>query len=106
KELYEHMTVEAMIRFTAGFYPRWRKDLEERYLRSFDLPAGRAIKALSRGMRTKLALLLAFSRGAELLILDEPTSGLDPAVSEEVLQTIIRHVATEEMTIFFSSHQI
>jgi ABC-2 type transport system ATP-binding protein len=106
KELYEHLTVEAMIRFTAGFYPRWRKDLEERYLRSFDLPAGRPIKALSRGMRTKLALLLAFSRGAELLILDEPTSGLDPAVSEEVLQTIIRHVATEQMTIFFSSHQI
>jgi ABC-2 type transport system ATP-binding protein len=106
KELYEHMTIADMIRFTAGFYPRWRKDLEERYLRSFELPADRAIKALSRGMRTKLALLLAFARGAELLILDEPTSGLDPAISEEVLQAIIRHVATEQMTIFFSSHQI
>ena len=45
-------------------------------------------------------------RGAELLILDEPTSGLDPAVSEEVLQALVSHVASEQMTVFFSSHQI
>jgi ABC-2 type transport system ATP-binding protein len=57
-------------------------------------------------MRTKLALLLVFCRGAELLLLDEPTSGLDPAAIEEVLQAVVAHVAREEMTIFFSSHQI
>src|SRR5712692_5274099 len=73
KDLYDSMTVEEMIRFTAAFFPRWRRDLEQRYLRKFELPAGRKIKALSRGMRTKLALLLALGRGAELLVLDEPT---------------------------------
>ena len=57
-------------------------------------------------MRTKLALLLALCRGAELLILDEPTAGLDPAMTEEVLQALVAHVAREEMTVFFSSHQI
>jgi ABC-2 type transport system ATP-binding protein len=57
-------------------------------------------------MRTKLALLLALCRGAELLILDEPTSGLDPAMTEEVLRALVNHVAAEEMTVFFSSHQI
>jgi ABC-2 type transport system ATP-binding protein len=106
KELYDYMDVDAMIRFTAGFYPRWRAELQARYLAKFELPAGRKIKTLSRGMRTKLALLLALCRGAELLILDEPTSGLDPAVTEEVLQALVSHVAGEEMTVFFSSHQI
>lgn len=106
KDLYDYMTVADMIRFTAAFSRRWRGDLEQRYLRSFDLPAARKVKALSRGMRTKLALLLALCRGAELLILDEPTSGLDPAMTEEVLQALVRHVAREEMTVFFSSHQI
>ena len=106
KELYGYMTVEDMIRFTSPFFPKWRRDLEQRYLRKFDLPLQRKVKQLSRGMRTKLSLLLALCRGAELLILDEPTSGLDPAIAEEVLQAIVGHVANEEMTVFFSSHQI
>jgi ABC-2 type transport system ATP-binding protein len=106
KDLYDYMTVEEMIRFTAAFFPRWRADLEQRYLRAFELPADRKVRALSRGTRTKLALLLALCRGAELLILDEPTSGLDPAMTEEVLQALVAHVASEEMTVFFSSHQI
>ncbi len=106
KDLYDYMTVDEMIRFTAAFFPRWRADLEQRYRRSFELPADRKVKALSRGTRTKLALLLALCRGAELLILDEPTSGLDPAMTEEVLQALVAHVASEEMTVFFSSHQI
>jgi len=106
KELYPYFTVGEMVRFTAAFYPRWRTELEARYLRAFELPADRKVKALSHGMRTKLALLLAFCRGAELLVLDEPTSGLDPAMTEEVLQALVSHVAREEMTVFFSSHQI
>ena len=106
KDLYDYMTVGGMIRFTAAFFPRWRADLEQRYLRSFELPLDRKVKALSRGTRTKLALLLALCRGAALLILDEPTSGLDPAMTEEVLQALVTHVASEELTVFFSSHQI
>ena len=106
KDLYGYMTVEEMIRFTAPFFPRWRADLEKKYLRQFELPPDRKIKVLSRGMRTKLALLLALCRGAELLIVDEPTSGLDPAMAEEALQAVVGQVADEHMTVFFSSHQI
>jgi len=106
KDLYDYMTVAEMVRFTAPFFPRWRADLEQRYLHKFELPPDRKVKALSRGMRTKLALLLALCRGAELLVLDEPTSGLDPAMTEEVLQALVAHAAGEEMTVFFSSHQI
>ena len=106
KDLYDYMSVAEMIRFTVAFSPRWRADLEQRYLRRFELPPDRKVKTLSRGTRTKLALLLALCRGAELLILDEPTSGLDPAMTEEVLQALVAHVASEEMTVFFSSHQI
>lgn len=106
KTLYDYMTVERIIRFTAAFYPRWRRDLEERYVRTFELPLERRVKALSLGMRSKLLLLLALCRGAELLIIDEPTAGLDPAISEEVLQALVAYVGGEGATVFFSSHQI
>jgi len=106
KDLYDTMTLAQMIAFTRPFYPRWRRDLEAKYLRAFELPVDRTLKTLSRGTRTKAALLLALCRGADLLILDEPTSGLDPAASEDVLQALVRHVAHEDTTIVFSSHQI
>jgi len=106
KGLYDAMTVRGMIRYTASFYPQWSRELEERYLRRFELPAERGIKDLSRGMRTKLALLLALCRNADLLVLDEPTTGLDPAATEDVLQALVGHAADRGCTVFFSSHQL
>ena len=106
KDLFNAFTVAQMIRFTSRFYPGWRSDLEERFTRQFALPPTQRIQTLSRGMRTRLALLLALSRGAELLMLDEPTSGLDPAAAEEVLQALVHQVAQNGVTVFFSSHQI
>jgi ABC-2 type transport system ATP-binding protein len=106
KELYPYMTVEQIIRFTRPFFPKWRDDLERRYLKMFELPPKRKIPDLSKGMRSKLMLLLAISRGAELLILDEPTDGLDPAATEDVLRELVAIAASEGTTMFFSSHQL
>jgi len=106
KPLFDYMTVQDVIRFTAAFYPQWRQDLEQYYLATFGIAPAMKVKTLSRGMRTGLALVLALCRNARLLILDEPTSGLDPAMSEQVLQALVRHVASAETTVFFSSHQI
>jgi ABC-2 type transport system ATP-binding protein len=106
KELYPYMTVEQTIRFTRPFFHKWRDDLERRYLDMFDLPRTRKIPDLSKGMRSKLMLLLAICRGAELLILDEPTDGLDPAATEDVLRELVDITAANGTTIFFSSHQL
>jgi ABC-2 type transport system ATP-binding protein len=106
KELYPFMTVAEIIRFSRPFFPQWRDDLERRYLKIFDLKPSKKIPDLSKGMRSKLMLLLAISRGAELLILDEPTDGLDPAAVEEVLRELIALSASDGTTIFFSSHQL
>jgi ABC-2 type transport system ATP-binding protein len=105
KRLYDYMTVEQIVRFTKSFFPHWNHDLERRLMDQFELPPGRRIRQLSKGMRTKLALLLGFARGCELLILDEPTEGLDPGAIEDVLQIVVSLVA-EGTTVFFSSHQI
>jgi ABC-2 type transport system ATP-binding protein len=105
KRLYDYMTVAQLIRFTKAFYPTWRDDVERRLLADFRLPPDRAIRKLSKGMRTQTALLLALARGAELLILDEPTEGLDPVVTEKVLELVVG-AAAGGATVFFSSHQI
>jgi ABC-2 type transport system ATP-binding protein len=105
KEFYPFLTVRQMIDFTRAFYPQWRREWEERCLRDYELPLERKTGKLSKGTRSKLALLLAFSRGAELQILDEPTDGLDPVAIEVFLHHVVA-LAGEGQTIFFSSHQL
>ena len=92
KQLYGYMTVEQMIRFTRSFYSDWRVDIERRLLSTYELPLNRKIDSLSKGMRTKLALLLAFARQPEVLILDEPSEGLDPMGIEQMLESLVAPV--------------
>lgn len=105
KQMYGFMTVEQIIAFTRSLYPKWRPDRERDLRKAFQLPGNRLVKDLSKGMRTKLALLLALSRGADLLILDEPSEGLDPVSTEILLQQVVL-AASDGATVFFSSHQL
>src|SRR5580704_12155077 len=105
KPLYGYMTVEQIVRFTSRFYGDWRPDEAQRLLADYRLPAKEKVRSLSKGMRTKLALLLAFARRPELLILDEPSEGLDPIGIEELLLALVSQAAAG-VTVFFSSHQL
>lgn len=105
KDVYPYFTVEQAVRFARAFYPNWRADAERRLMQAYALPPERKVKCLSRGMRTKLALLLALARRPRLLILDEPSDGLDPVSVEELLQSLTV-AASEGATVFFSSHRI
>jgi beta-exotoxin I transport system ATP-binding protein len=91
--------VAAIDRLRGSIDPARRDVLAER----LDLDLGRRLRELSSGNRRKVALLLAFASGAELLILDEPTNGLDPLVQHEFLR-LLRETREEGTTIFLSSH--
>jgi ABC-2 type transport system ATP-binding protein len=105
KRLYGYMTVEQMVLFTRSFFSDWRPAMADRLLDQFRLPRKQKVRSLSKGMRTKLALLLALARRPKLLILDEPSEGLDPHGIEQLLQSLVVQAA-EGVAVFFSSHQI
>jgi ABC-2 type transport system ATP-binding protein len=103
--LYDWMTVREIGWFTAGFYG---SGFLERYVRlagEYQLPLGRKIKALSKGMRAKVSLALALAHEPELLVLDEPTSGLDTLARREFLEGMV-DIAAAGRTVLLSSHQI
>lgn len=66
----------------------------------------KTVRQMSKGMRMKLALVMALSHRPRLLILDEPTSGLDPLVRRELLEQISGVIRDEGRTVIFSSHII
>lgn len=106
KELLPQLDVAGTITLVRGFFPNWRAELEREMLKQFALPLSQRVSSLSKGMRAKLALLLACCREAELLILDEPTDGLDPASSEQLLETLIGMIAETGLTVLMSSHHL
>jgi ABC-2 type transport system ATP-binding protein len=102
--LYDALTIPQLVAFCRATAPRWNGEAVTRYLRLFGLPLTGTVGRLSKGMKSQLALCLALGSEPDLLILDEPTTGLDPLARHEFLSTIVREVAAEGKTLFFSSH--
>jgi ABC-2 type transport system ATP-binding protein len=104
RDLPGWMRVEELLRYTQAFYPGWDESYAESLRKQFCLEPSARIKNLSRGELAKMALLVALAYRPELLVLDEPSSGLDPVVRRDILEAIVRTVADEGRTVFFSSH--
>ena len=57
----------------------------------------------SKGMKKKLAVVLALIHSPRLLILDEPTNGLDPYATRE-LHEIMKELRAAGCAVLFSTH--
>ncbi|MBD2843083.1 ATP-binding cassette domain-containing protein [Erythrobacter sp. KMU-140] len=67
--------------------------------------ADRTIRQLSKGMAQTVQLLGTLVHRPRLVVLDEPFSGLD-AINQGKLETMIRALADEGVTVIFSTHVI
>lgn len=100
----EDWTLNDVEKAVSMFYKNWNSSIYEKYLKEFNLARDKKVKDLSRGIRMKLMIAVAFSHEAKLLILDEPTSGLDPVARDEFLDVLRDYIEDEEKSVIFSSH--
>ena len=89
------------------YFARLRGDVDtarrDELIQRFELDPRKKAGTYSKGNRQKVALIVALSSNAELLLLDEPTAGLDPLM-ETVFQEYILAMAAEGRTVMLSSH--
>jgi ABC-2 type transport system ATP-binding protein len=101
--LAERLTGRAQVRATArlrGMSDDGRApDLADRLGLDLDRPA----RALSRGNRQKLAVVLALLSRPRLLVLDEPTTGFDPLV-QRAFSALLREHTAAGGSVLLSSH--
>jgi len=96
------MTGQKLINFVAKLRGVTTKRANE-LCEYFDVNARVKIYHMSKGMKQKIALVLAFMHDPEILLLDEPTSGLDPLMQEKFCDLILKEKERGK-TIMLSSH--
>ena len=69
----------------------------------FEIDTNMQIKKMSKGMKQKIAIIMALMHNPEILLLDEPTSGLDPLMQEKFIR-LIKKEKQNGKTIILSSH--
>ncbi|MFW2488929.1 ABC transporter ATP-binding protein [Clostridium chromiireducens] len=125
QEVYDNIEVKSKIGYVADenimqtnfkvsdilkYYRYSYKDFNEEKFnelnRTFNIPLNKYIFQLSKGMKMRLSIVLAFSINAKYLILDEPTSGLDAILKNKLLKIFIDEVIENNTTIIISSHHL
>ena len=100
------ITLRDIMNFYKGLYPEFNEEKFYKINKIFKIPLNKRFLQLSKGMKMRVNLMIAFSLNAELLVLDEPTSGLDPILKEKVLKLIIEEVSDGDKSIIISSHNL
>jgi ABC-2 type transport system ATP-binding protein len=98
------MRVKDIVAMIAAYHTTWNDSVRSELQREFELQDDVRISALSKGMRAKLALLMALAFEPDMLILDEPAGGLDAAARRNFIETILSRYQETGKTIFLSSH--
>ncbi len=100
-----YMTSEQLLRFYQDFFPDFDREAALSMIKSLSLDLKQKLKAMSKGTREKLQLILTMSRRARVYLLDEPIAGVDPAARDYILRTIIGNYS-EGALIVISTHLI
>jgi len=99
------MKVQDMLDFFSDFYQDFDAAKAADMLKALSIEPSAQIKALSKGTKEKVQLILVMARKAKLYLLDEPIGGVDPAVRDYILSTIIKNY-NPEASVIISTHLI
>lgn len=100
------ITLKEILNYYKSIYPNFDEDKFYKINKIFKIPLNKRFLQLSKGMKMRVNLMIAFSLNCELLVLDEPTSGLDPILKEKVLKIIMNEVYSKEKSVIISSHNL
>ncbi len=103
--LPDWMKVKDVMKMFEDFYENFDIKKAEDMLGKLNINGEERLKALSKGTKEKVQLILVMSRSAKLYLLDEPIGGVDPAARDYILNTIIT-TYNPDASVVISTHLI
>jgi ABC-2 type transport system ATP-binding protein len=105
-QAYPDIKVRHALKAASWFYPSWDAGLADSLLADFGLPADKALKKLSRGLRSALGIVIGLAARAEVTLFDEPYAGLDAVARQVFYDRLLADYAECPRTILLSTHLI
>lgn len=100
---FDGMTGKTFLDFMAKLRGMKDHGKRNRLIERLQFDANTPIRKMSKGMKQKVGLVVAFMHDPELIILDEPTSGLDPLMQKVFIELVLEEKA-RGTTFLMSSH--
>lgn len=102
----EDLCVRHVLTAARHLLPGWDGDFADQLLDDFQLPLGRKVKKLSRGMRSALGVVIGLASRAPLTLFDEPYLGLDAVARQLFYDRLLADYAERPRTVVLSTHLI
>lgn len=104
---FHNSTTEGLKNFYKGIYPDFDEQMFVDFAKYFpSINPKASIRRLSKGMKKQVAFWIAICCKPDILVLDEPVDGLDPMMRHQVWALIMNEVASREVTVLISSHNL
>ena len=105
-QAYPDFKVGHALRAASWFYPNWDASLADTLIADFELRPNKAIKKLSRGLRSALGIVIGLAARAEVTLFDEPYAGLDAVARQIFYDRLLADYAECPRTVLLSTHLI
>lgn len=103
---YNFMTISQIEKFYSAFFPKWKKEAYYELMEKLEVLPEQKLSTMSCGQRSQVALGLILAQDPDLMILDDYSMGLDAGYRRLFLDYLKDYAASEEKTIFITSHII
>ena len=103
------MRVGDLLSFVGDTHPQFDHKNAVKLLSESDIIEKQKIETLSKGMKTRLHLIIILSIDSEFLILDEPTLGLDVLVRRDFQDRLVQDYFNnhdKKRSVLITTHQI
>ncbi len=102
----DEFKVKHVLASAAGLLPEWDDAFAARLLERFELPVGRRVKKLSRGMHSMLGIVIGLASRAPITLFDEPYLGLDAVARQMFYDELLADYAEHPRTVVLSTHLV
>lgn len=95
-----------VLRIAPAFAPNWSAEIADELVDGFRIPSRTALKKMSRGQLSSVAIVLGLASRAPVTLLDEPYLGLDVTGRNLFHTILLRDYEKHPRTVVLSTHLV